>query len=174
MARRRHSDGQPETLRPHCRHQRQFRRLVLLIMPFADITHLAIYGFDGAAQIQSDPFSEAIGQDLIQQERPTMTIILLIFHAAFAASVGTFLGAGNYSGLAGAILPGIIAGLLISVPFLKSQLWSASALFVVSAIIGSIVINYVSDSNNLKRFYREQGSLVISIGSYKLGKSIDN
>ena len=102
-----------------------------------------------------------------------MTIVLLAFLAVFGAAVGVFIGAGNHAGVAGAILPGLIVGLLLSTPFMRGGDWSSTALLVVCALAGSVAINYVSDNNGLKHFCREQTKLVIRLGSYKLGQKSD-
>jgi hypothetical protein len=98
-----------------------------------------------------------------------MDIYLLIL-MAFAFTGGLLLGCGNYARLGGAIIPGLVAGLLISGQLLSEHEWLASALLVASALVGSIASVYLPAENRVKRFCREQSSLVIEAGSYKLGR----
>ena len=98
---------------------------------------------------------------------------LLVLLAAFGFSSGFFLGSGNYHGLVGAILPGIVAGLIVSVPSLKESDWVSAALLVGCALIGAIVASQLSDHNRLTRLCREQKLLVVHIGDYKLGTNSD-
>ena len=96
-------------------------------------------------------------------------ILYAAFFAVFAAAAGFGLGAGNYKGILGAIIPGAIAGLLAAIPLLREQEYGMSALMVAAGIVGAIVCSLVADTNRLKRFLRNQSNLVISAGSYKLG-----
>lgn len=98
-----------------------------------------------------------------------MNILLTVFLIIFSVAAGLFLGAGNFKGFAGALIPGVVAGLLVGIPFLREQNWTMSAVVVVFAIVGSIAMSQIADANSLKRFFREQSSLVIRVGDYKLG-----
>jgi len=100
-----------------------------------------------------------------------MNFLLLTVLAAFGFTAGTFLGSGNYQGLIGALIPGIVAGLFVSVPSLREQDWSSVGLLVSFAILGSAICAQLSDQNALKRVCREQTFLVVHLGSYKLGGS---
>lgn len=100
-----------------------------------------------------------------------MDIILMVFLVVFGVGVGLFLGAGNFGGMVGALIPGAVAGLLVAIPFLRDRNWVMASVIVVSAVVGSVAMSQLSDSNSLKRFFREQKSLVIRAGSYKLGHS---
>lgn len=97
-------------------------------------------------------------------------IILGAFIALFAAAAGFGLGAGNYKGVLGAIIPGAVAGLLAAIPVLREQEYLLSAVMVLAGIAGSVACSFVSDTNRLKVFLRTQSNLRISCGSYKLGE----
>lgn len=107
----------------------------------------------------------------MNKKRSVMDIVLMIFLVLFGIGVGLFLGAGNFGGFAGALIPGVVAGLLVSIPFLRERNWAMAAVIVISAVVGSAAMSQLSDGNALKRFFREQRSLVIRAGSYKLGHS---
>lgn len=100
-----------------------------------------------------------------------MHIVLIVLMTVFGATAGFFLGAGNYGGFRGAIIPGIVAGLLVSVPMLREGNWRFAAGIVGCALVGSIVCTYVPGGNSLKRLCREQTGLVFHLGSYKLGRT---
>jgi len=99
-----------------------------------------------------------------------MHILLIIGLALFGVIAGLFLGAGNYSGLKGSLLPGLMAGLLIAIPCIRESNWLTAALLAGFALVGSVIATLVSDRNRLKRFCREQRNLVIHCGSYRLGR----
>lgn len=99
-----------------------------------------------------------------------LDIVLILFVVVFAAGVGFFIGAGNYRGLKGAIVPGLFAGLLASVPAIREQQWYLIALTCVCALAGSIVCAFTTDRNWLKLAFRQQRFLYVRIGSYCLGQ----
>lgn len=97
-------------------------------------------------------------------------ILLTILLSLFGLAVGIFIGAGNYSGFKGAIIPGIIAGVVASIPAIREQQWDFVWLTSVCALVGSIICVYIPDTNATKQFFREQESLCLHFGSYKLGR----
>ena len=99
-----------------------------------------------------------------------MTVILIAFIAMFGAAVGLGLGFGNYSGLKGALIPGLVAGLLISIPALRLHDYSTAVVLVACALFGSIAAVFIPAQNRLKRYCREQKNLFIRCGSYRLGR----
>jgi hypothetical protein len=99
-----------------------------------------------------------------------LDIILYVFLIAFGAVAGFFVGSSNYGGLLSAIAPGLVIGLLISIPFYKDQMWLPIGILIGAALLGSFIVTVVPDSNGLKRFCREQDNLVLSIGPYKMGR----
>lgn len=99
-----------------------------------------------------------------------MDIILHAIMAVFAVGVGFFLGCGSYTGWRGAVLPGLAAGLLISIPALRDALYIESGIMVLFALAGSICAGIVTDSNRLKRLCRSQSMLNVRAGSYRLGR----
>lgn len=99
-----------------------------------------------------------------------MDFILYAFMAAFAVGAGFFLGCGSYSGWRGALIPGLVTGLLISIPALRDSLYIESAIMVLFALVGSIVAGVVPDTNRLKRLCRSQSMLNLRAGSYRLGR----
>ncbi len=103
-----------------------------------------------------------------------MNIVYVIFFAAFGLACGMFAGAGNYKGYLGALLPGIIVGLLVSIPMIRQHLWPQAGAIVVCALLGSLVTAALPDSNGFKRFSREQSNLHVRVGSYQLGRSNDD
>ncbi len=102
-----------------------------------------------------------------------MNTLLVVFIALFALSAGFGLGAGNYKGLIGAIIPGIAAGLLAAIPAIHESEWTIALVMVGAAIVGSLICSLTSDQNRIKRFCRNQSNLVIRAGSYKLGINAD-
>lgn len=98
-------------------------------------------------------------------------IPFIILTAVFGFAAGLALGAGNYRGLKGAIIPGIITGLVFAIPSLREHHWLASAIITGGALAGSIACVFVGAENRFKRLVREQKMLVIRAGSYKLGKN---
>lgn len=96
--------------------------------------------------------------------------LCVAFLALFAGAVGLFLGCGNYKGVKGAIAPGVITGVLIGIPAFQSGQSAVAAFCAVSAVIGSVLAACLPENNVIKHLSREQGSLVISAGSYQLGR----
>jgi hypothetical protein len=87
----------------------------------------------------------------------------------FGLGVGFSLGMGNYNGLLGSILPGIIFGVIISIPFLKQHLYLAVAVLIACSLVGSMLASLTSDDFRFKKICREQHLLQLSIFSYQLG-----
>lgn len=100
-----------------------------------------------------------------------MEIIYAIIYAVLIAGAGVFIGCGNHHGLSGAILPGIILGLLAAIHNIREQPWSITALIIVAAIIGTSIAAMLPDNNAFKRFSREQKNLHIKVGKFELGRS---
>jgi hypothetical protein len=98
-----------------------------------------------------------------------MKKISFALYAVFGLVAGCFVGMGNFAGLSGAVLPGLIAGAVIAIPCLRSRNWSLSGLLVVCTLVGSFAATTVPDNNQVKRFCREQSNLVIKAGSFHLG-----
>ena len=98
-----------------------------------------------------------------------MNTILIILMGLFALAAGFGLGAGNYQGFLGAIIPGICAGVLAAIPAIRERQWTVAGIMVGAAVVVSIICAFTSDSNGLKKFCRNQSNLVIRVGSYKLG-----
>lgn len=102
-----------------------------------------------------------------------MNVILVALLAIFGIAGGLFLGTGNYQGLLGAILPGLIGGVVLSIPFLREHDWKTSAVLTACVLVGSLISAKVPDTNSLKQFCRNQTNLHIQVFSYKLGRSLD-
>jgi len=96
-------------------------------------------------------------------------ILLSAVLALFGVAAGFGIGAGNHKGLTGAIIPGVITGLVFSIPAFRDQQYLIAAITTIGAIAGSIACAFVPDTNGLKRFLRKQSNLVITCGSFKLG-----
>lgn len=104
-----------------------------------------------------------------------MTWILRALLAVLGLGGGFFIGCGNRGGWLGAILTGLIAGLLFSIPMLRDRQFAAAAVIVVCSLLGSIVSSQVSDGNSIKMYLRNQTALTIRVGSYHLGTGdVDN
>lgn len=99
-----------------------------------------------------------------------MDFFLYIFLTAFALGAGFFLGCGNRRGIEGAILPGLIPGIILSFHFWSDHLFVPAALMVAFAVVGSVVACLTPDSNRFKRMSREQSSLNVKLGSYRIGR----
>jgi hypothetical protein len=97
-------------------------------------------------------------------------LFLSTFLLLFGIACGFFIGAGNRKGIAGAIIPGIITGLLISGRSLHSHEWVIAVLMFGGAMFGSFLCAMVSDRNRLKDWLRNQSSLHIKFRSYELGR----
>lgn len=95
--------------------------------------------------------------------------LLYLFLAAFGLVAGFFIGTGNRNGLLGSLIPGVAAGLLVSIPFLRESDWTSTGLLVIVAVIGSVIASLTADENRVKRFCREQTNLRIRCGSYRIG-----
>lgn len=104
-----------------------------------------------------------------------MNTILLIFIGLFALAAGFGLGAGNYHGILGAIIPGLLAGVLAAIPAIRERQWTIAAIMIGAAFVGAILCAFTSDNNRVKKFCRNQSNLVIRIGPYyKLGVNKHN
>jgi hypothetical protein len=102
-----------------------------------------------------------------------MDTILLNFLACFGLAAGFFIGSGNRAGIVGAIVSGLLLGLLLDVPFLRdgSGTTASTLLLFASTTLGAFIVNFISDDNVLKRRCRDQKSLKIRIGAYyRLGR----
>jgi hypothetical protein len=97
--------------------------------------------------------------------------LLIVFLLSFGWAAGFLVGSSNYRGVGSAIAPGIVAGLLVSIPTLSDQLWLASLALTAASVVGSIIVTLLPHTNRLKRFCREQDNLVFRIGPYKLGRN---
>jgi hypothetical protein len=102
-----------------------------------------------------------------------MNVILVPLLAVFGIAGGLFLGTGNYQGFLGAILPGLIGGAVLSIPFLRAHDWTSSGVLIACVLLGSLISARVPDTNSLKQYCRNQTSLHIQVFSYKLGRSVD-
>ncbi|HEY9776401.1 MAG TPA: hypothetical protein V6C81_21750 [Planktothrix sp.] len=102
-----------------------------------------------------------------------MKIFSVVLYAVFAIAAGLFLGVGNYHGLTGAILPGLIGGLLLSLPSFRDRSHKMAAVIVVGALVGSLAATFVPDGNNIKQLLRTQSNLHIKVGSYELGRGVE-
>lgn len=99
-----------------------------------------------------------------------MDILLYIFLIAFSAGAGAFIGCGNRQGMRGSLIPGLVIGLIISIPMLRDAAYFDAALMTGCALVGSIIASLLPDANRFKRFSREQSGLKLRVGSFKLGK----
>ena len=101
-----------------------------------------------------------------------MNKVSLALYAAFALFAGCFIGMGNFSGLSGALLPGIIAGALVAGPCVRNRNWRLAAAILVCTLFGCLASTAIPDNSAVKRFCNDQSNLVIHAGSYHLGKDI--
>lgn len=99
-----------------------------------------------------------------------MDTVVVILFGALALVGGLFLGTGNYGSLLGVIVPGLLAGFVASFHFMNRTNWKLCVLLFAIGLVGSIGAYLLPDGNWIKRLGREQKSLVIHLGSYKLGK----
>jgi hypothetical protein len=103
-----------------------------------------------------------------------MNKIMFAVYAVFGFVAGSFIGMGNFAGLSGAILPGLIAGVVIAIPCLRNRSWRLAGLLVACSLVGSIVSTTLPDSSQIKSFCREQSNLVIKMGSFHLGTDLQS
>jgi len=99
----------------------------------------------------------------------TMNKILFALMALFGLGAGLFIGMGNFEGFAGAIIPGIIIGALVSIPSIRERSWPSVATLIVCGLLGSVAASALPDSNGVKQFCRQQTNLFIHVGHYQLG-----
>jgi peptidoglycan/LPS O-acetylase OafA/YrhL len=100
-----------------------------------------------------------------------MDKILFALYVLFGLVAGCFIGMGNYTGLSGAILPGLIIGALVAGPCIRNRDWRMAAVLGVCGLVGCLAATTFPDNSPVKRFCREQTNLVIHAGSYNLGTS---
>lgn len=99
-----------------------------------------------------------------------MDFLFMALIALFGIGAGILIGAGNPKGLIGAILPGIIGGLVLSIPSMRDGDWTSTGIMIGAVLVGTIIAVLIPEKGRLKTFCREQSSLRISVGYYKLGK----
>ncbi|MDZ4834055.1 MAG: hypothetical protein SGJ27_09790 [Candidatus Melainabacteria bacterium] len=102
-----------------------------------------------------------------------MDTFFLVLMGLFALAAGFGLGAGNYHGIVGAIIPGIFAGLLAAIPVIRERQWTLAAIMIGAAVIGSVACALSSNNNGVKKFCRTQSNLYIRVGPYQLGVQAD-
>ncbi len=95
-----------------------------------------------------------------------MDIICMILLAGFGIFAGMFVGAGNRSGIFGAIVCGALIGALLNLPFLADGDRFSNGVLFFSAIIGAIVVNFIDENNAIKRRFLDQRGLRIDFGKY--------
>lgn len=98
-----------------------------------------------------------------------MNKFLSVILAVFGLIAGCFIGMGNHAGLLGAVLPGLIVGVLVAGPSIRERRWRIAGLLAVCGFVGCLSAVAFPDSNPVKRFCHEQTNLVIHVGSYQLG-----
>ncbi len=100
-----------------------------------------------------------------------MTILYVAFFIALGWAAGMFVGTGNFQGYFGALLPGIIVGLFVSIPMIRAHMWPQVGIVVACALIGALVTAALPDTSGFKRFCREQSNLHVQVGPYQFGRS---
>jgi hypothetical protein len=102
-----------------------------------------------------------------------MKTIYVVLLALFGVAAGLFLGMGNHHGLLGAILPGLLGGLLLSIPLVRERDRKSTGVLIACVLVGSFVAALVPDSNNVKQYCRNQTGLHIRVGGYELGRGLE-
>lgn len=97
-------------------------------------------------------------------------IIFAGLYGLLIAVAGIFIGCGNHSGLPGAIITGLIFGLIAAIPCFRDHFMPGVAITLAGALVGCIIANYLPDSGAVKRLANEQSSLHIKVFSYELGR----
>jgi hypothetical protein len=95
-----------------------------------------------------------------------MELICMILLGAFGIFGGMFIGAGNRSGIVGAVVCGALTGIALNLPFIADGDRLSNAVLFCGALVGAIVINFTADENALKKRFLNQGGLRISFGKY--------
>lgn len=98
-----------------------------------------------------------------------MEILFALIMAIIMLGFGLAVGMGNHGGFKGAFLPGLIGGLVLSIPSLKTGDWIVTAVSIAACLAGSLLAVLVPQTSTFKQFAREQTGLVIRMGSYRLG-----
>ncbi len=99
-----------------------------------------------------------------------LDVVLFGFLAVFSTGALLLLGCGNKAGIAGALITGLVGGLLIAVPMLREQDWFASAFMVGFGLVGALIGTRLPQTNRVKRFMLNQTNLRVSCKYFRLGK----
>ena len=98
-----------------------------------------------------------------------MKTIYVVLLALFGVAGGLFLGMGNHHGLLGAILPGLLGGLVLSIPLVRDRDRKSTGVLIACFLVGSFAAALVPDNNSVKQYCRNQSGLHIRVGSYSSG-----
>jgi uncharacterized membrane protein YeaQ/YmgE (transglycosylase-associated protein family) len=103
-----------------------------------------------------------------------MEILYAAFYGLLILAAGIFIGCGNQGGLLGALITGVIFGLIAAIPCFRENYTTGVAVTVVAAIVGCTIATLLPADSGIRRMSQNQSMLHIKVFSYELGHDSDS